>query len=348
MKDKSASSADRFCLSSKKIKIMEVCGTHTAAISKYGLREYFSGIELISGPGCPVCVTPSNRLEQCIMLARAENTIIATFGDMLRVPSVTSTLEKEMSNGADIRVIYSIYDSLKIAENNPGKKIVFLGAGFETTAPLAAAMVEEACRRNIKNYFLFSMFKSVFPALKTLTDSKDFKISGFILPGNVAAVTGYGQFRFLWSKYGISCAVTGFGREDIISSVKNLSEAHMDKKTCFYTGYKSVVSEDGNIKARHALDKVFELKDDNWRGLGKIKKSGFRLRGKYSAFDAEKHFVLPDIKEKKDLCRCGDIMKGKIIPFGCALFAKKCTPENPAGPCMVSSEGVCSAYYKYG
>jgi len=331
----------------KKIKIMEVCGTHTMAVAKYGLRNYFAGVELISGPGCPVCVTPSSRLEQCIRLSKNKNIIITVFGDMLRVPAFTSSLEKEISNSADIRVIYSVYDPLKIALENPEKEIVFTGAGFETTAPLAAEVVAEAYKKKIKNFSLLSMFKSVFPALDILAGSEDFQIDGFILPGNVASITGSEDFKFLSKRYQITCAVAGFSKDDIVRSVNFLIGSAKENNADFENFYTAAVSESGNLKAKKILSDIFDLKDDVWRGFGKIKKSGYRLKEKYAAFDADKKFKIKPVKEKKDLCRCGDIMKGKIDPRGCALFAKKCTPLNPYGPCMVSSEGVCSAYYKY-
>ena len=332
----------------KKINIMEVCGTHTMAIAKYGLREYFAGVGLISGPGCPVCVTPAGRLEQCVRLSKKENIIITAFGDMLRVPALTSSLEKEISNGADIRVIYSAYDSLKTALENPKKEVVFMGAGFETTAPLAAAVVAEAYKKKIRNFSLMSMLKSVFPALDVLVKSEDFKIGGFILPGNVASITGSDDFRYISEQYSVPCAVAGFSKDDIIKSVDFLTESLKEKNAGFKNVYTAAVSVKGNEKAKKMISDVFDLKDDVWRGFGKIKKSGFRLKDKYSAFDADKKFKIKPVKEKKDACRCGDIMKGKMNPYGCALFAKKCTPLNPYGPCMVSSEGVCSAYYKYG
>jgi len=331
----------------KQIKIMEVCGTHTMAIAKYGLREYFAGVELISGPGCPVCVTPAGRLEQCVLLSKNKNIIITAFGDMLRVPAVTSSLEKEISNGADIRVIYSAYDSLKIASENLKKEIVFMGVGFETTVPLAAAVIAEAYKKKIRNFSLMSMFKSVFPALDVLVKSEDFKIDGFILPGNAASITGCDDFGYISEQYNIPCAVAGFSKDDIIKSVNFLIESVKKNNAAFKNVYTAAVSKSGNKKAKKMLSDVFDLKDDVWRGFGKIKKSGFRLKDKYSAFDADKKFKIKPVKEKKDACRCGDIMKGKMNPHGCALFAKKCTPLNPYGPCMVSSEGVCSAYYKY-
>lgn len=328
-------------------KFMEVCGTHTMSIAKYGLRNSFDNIELISGPGCPVCVTASNRLEQCILLSR-KDVIMTTFGDMIRVPAITSSLEKERSSGADIRIIYSVYDSLKIATDNPEKEIVFAGAGFETTAPLAAVLIKEAYNKKIKNISLFSMFKSIFPALELIMSSKDLKIDGFLLPGNVASVTGSDAFSILSDKYAVPGVVAGFSKEDVIKAVKAL-EKICDKNGKFVINeYNSVVSAEGNEKARIILKEVFDLVDDVWRGFGLIRKSGFRLNKKYEQYDADKKFDLKPVRERKEICLCGDIMKGITSPDRCPNFAKKCTPQNPVGPCMVSSEGVCSAYYKYG
>ncbi|MDR1195633.1 MAG: hydrogenase formation protein HypD [Endomicrobium sp.] len=333
---------------SKKIKIMEVCGTHTMSIAKYGLRDYFEDAELISGPGCPVCVTPSARLEQCVKLSKNKNIIITAFGDMIRVPAFTSSLETEISNGADIRVIYCVYDCLKTATANPDKEIVFIGTGFETTAPAAASVIKEAFENKIKNISVFSMFKSVFPALDTLMSDGDFDINGFILPGNVACVTGARSFRYIPEKYKIPCAVAGFSKDEIVKAVEFLVKNTKSEICGFENMYKTAVSEEGNVKAKNLMLEIFDLKDDEWRGFGTVKKSGFRLKKKYAAFDADIRFKIKEEKSRKELCRCGDIMKGKINPCGCGLFGKKCTPLKPLGPCMVSSEGVCSAYYKYG
>lgn len=328
-------------------KFMEVCGTHTMSIARYGLRDIFDNVELVSGPGCPVCVTPSNRLEQCVLLAK-QNVIMTTFGDMLRVPAITSSLEKEKNSGADIRVIYSVYDSLKIAAANPGKEVVFAGAGFETTAPLAAVLIKEAYDKKIKNLSLFSMFKSVFPALEFIMSSKDLQIDGFLLPGNVAALTGSGAFSFLSEKYGVPGVVAGFSKEEIVRAVNSLKKMSVKNEYSVGNEYKSAVSAQGNAKAKEILKEVFDLGDDVWRGFGVIKKSGFKPGKKYESYDADKKFSLKPVKEIKEICLCGKIMKGTALPSDCVNFAKKCTPRNPVGPCMVSSEGVCSAYYKYG
>ncbi|MCL2390429.1 MAG: hydrogenase formation protein HypD [Endomicrobia bacterium] len=328
----------------KKNKIMEVCGTHTAAISKFGLRNFFDGVDMVSGPGCPVCVTPSNRIEQCVVLSRNRNIIIATFGDMLRVPSITSSFEKEKSSGADIRIIYSVYDCLKIASENQKKEVVFAGAGFETTAPAAAVLIKEAYKRKVKNFSVFSMFKSVFPALENIAKSKDLKIDGFLLPGNVASITGSDDFKFLKKP----CVVSGFLENEIISAVNILERLIKDKKNKIANAYGYAVSPGGNKKAKKFISEVFDLGDDYWRGLGVIKKSGFKINSKYENFDADKKFCIKPVSFRKDACLCGKIMKGIITPDKCPGFAKKCVPENPLGPCMVSSEGICAAYYKYG
>jgi len=317
------------------------------AIAKYGLRNFFENVELVSGPGCPVCVTASNRLEQCVKLASGKNTIMTAFGDMLRVPAITSSLAKELSVGADIRVVYSAYEPLKIALENPGKEVIFVGAGFETTAPLAASLIDEAYVKKIKNLTLFSMFKTVFPALDVISRAENLKIDGFLLPGNVSSITGSRAFSCIAEKFGIPGVISGFAESEIIKAVNTLSDLIKNKKNVVKNEYESVVSKPGNLKAQKLLTKVFDLKDDDWRGFGKIKKSGFRLKEKYSAFDAEKKFAVKPVKAVKDACRCGDIMRGNITPDKCRLFAKKCVPENPVGPCMVSSEGVCAAHYKY-
>lgn len=332
----------------KSFHIMEVCGTHTMSIARYGLRSFFSGTELISGPGCPVCVTPAGRLEQCVSLSRNKNIIITVFGDMIRVPALSSSLEKEISAGADIRVIYSVYDSIKIARQNPRKEVVFAGAGFETTAPLAAAVIFEASEMKIKNLSLFSMFKSVFPALETLLSDKEASADALILPGNVAAITGAAAFRHIPEKYKLPCAVAGFSKDEISEAVCFLVQNLKSGGCGFGNLYKAAVSENGNLKAKYLTDEIFCLENDLWRGFGRIKKSGFRLKEKYGAFDADKKFAIRAVKESKSACLCGEIMKGRINPYGCGLFGEKCTPANPLGPCMVSSEGVCSAYYKYG
>lgn len=334
--------------SEKKIyRIMEVCGTHTMAIAGYGLRNFFPGTELISGPGCPVCVTPSNRLEQAINLSR-EKVIICSFGDMLRVPAISSTLEKEKTKGADIRIIYNAYEPVNIALKDPDKEIVFIGAGFETTVPTAAFMIKDAYEKGIKNLSLFSMFKTIFPALSELLCSEDLKIDGFLLPGNVAAITGKSSFEFLSEKFNIPGVISGFSKKDIVGSVNMLRDLIEKKDNKILNNYSSVVSDEGNIKALNIIDEVFDIEDDFWRGFGKIKKSGFRLKKKYIDHDAEKKFKIKAVAHQKDNCICGDIMKGLKTPVQCRSFSKNCSPEKPLGPCMVSPEGVCAAYYKYG
>jgi len=329
------------------MKIMEVCGTHTMAIAKYGLRDFFKGVELISGPGCPVCVTPSERLEQCVQLSKKKNIIITTFGDILRVPAVSSSLYKMMSEGADIRVVYSVYEPLKLAIDNPNKEVVFLGAGFETTAPLCAAVVKEAFNKKIKNFSVLSMFKSVFPAVKLLCEDEDIQIDGFLLPGNVCSVTGFKDFNFIAEKYNMAASVSGFSKDDIIKSVEALRELIKNREHKIVNNYSAAVTAEGNIQAKKLLSEIFDLKNDVWRGFGKIKNSGFKLKKKYIKFDADIKFNVKPVKPIKEKCLCGQIMKGIKTPKDCPLFAKTCIPQNPVGPCMVSSEGVCAAYYKY-
>lgn len=334
----------------KKLKIMEVCGTHTMAIAKYGLRNYFHNVDLVSGPGCPVCVTPSNRLEECINLLKKNKNkfILTTFGDLIRVPSITSSLEKEIKNNADVRVVYSVYESLEIAQKNKDKEVIFLGAGFETTAPMGAFLIKEARKKKIKNLTLFSMFKSVFPVLEVLCNSKEIEIDGFILPGNVAAITGFDDFSFISKKFKIPSVIAGFSDKEIKDAIKILKQNIYAEKPFLENKYKSVVGKKGNLKAKKIMKDVFNLKDVNWRGIGKIKNSGFILKDKYKEFDADKKFKIKQVKAVKDNCICGNILKGIKTPLDCKMFGKKCVPENPVGPCMVSSEGVCAAYFKYG
>jgi len=324
---------------------MEVCGTHTMSIFRFGLRQLLpDNIQLLSGPGCPVCVTPNGYLDKAIAIARLKDVIVTTFGDMFRVPGSNSTLEHEKASGCDIRTVYSANDSLDIARRNPEKEVVFLGVGFETTAPTVAQSVLTAKEYGIKNYSVLSAHKTMSEALAALARS-GVKIDGFILPGHVSAVTGISIYRFLAKRYKKRCVVSGFEPIDIMQSVLLLVRQKAPKVEI---QYKRIVSPGGNALARSCMNKVFEPCDSVWRGVGNIAKSGLKIRRRYSVFDAENRFDLkiPPPKEDK-LCRCGDVLKGAIIPTQCALFGARCTPEHPIGACMVSTEGACAAYYKY-
>jgi len=330
------------------ITLMEVCGTHTMAIFRSGIRSVLpEKINLISGPGCPVCVTTQEYIDKAILYSR-DGFIITTFGDMFRVPGSFSSLEKESSKGADIHIVYSPYESLEIAKKSPEKKVIFLSVGFETTTPLVAQTLLEAKKMKLKNWFLLCGNKLIPPAMKVLVESPDLKIDGFICPGHVSTVIGSKPYEFISKKYGIPCVITGFEPVDIFEGIFMIVKQLVEKRADVEIQYKRAVKEEGNPKAVKIMYDVFEVVDSNWRGIGIIPKSGLKLKRKYSDFDVEKIFKkeISETKEPKG-CICGEILKGTKIPVECPLFRKVCNPENPVGACMVSSEGTCSAYYKY-
>jgi len=335
-------------ISKKKVNLMEVCGTHTVAIFRNGIKNILpKNIKLISGPGCPVCVTPVSYIDHIIALSRKNNFIVTTFGDMIRVPGSTSSLEKEKANDADIRIVYSTLDALNIARNNPKKKVVFMGVGFETTSPTIASVILKAKEEKINNFSVLCVAKIMPPAMKSLLDAEEVNIDGFICPGHVSAIIGSNPYNFIASKYKISCVVCGFEPLDILQSIYMLAKQIEEKKAKVEVQYKRVVKPEGNKIALEKLNKVFEIVDSNWRGIGNIPKSGLEIRNEYDQFNARKFKV--KIEETKEFagCRCGEVLRGIIIPPECPLFGKICTPEDPKGACMVSSEGTCSAYYKY-
>ena len=326
-------------------RFMEVCGTHTMSIFRFGLRQLLPpGIELLSGPGCPVCVTPNGYLDKAIAIAREKSVIITTFGDMLRVPGSRSSLEIEKAGGCDIRAVYSTTDALEIAGKNPTKEIVFLGVGFETTTPTVAQSIIIAKKSGIKNYSVLSAHKTMPEALGSLAGS-GLNVDGFILPGHVAAITGTGPYRFLAKILKKRCVVSGFEPLDILQSILILIK---QKNPNVEIQYKRITTPGGNPKARAAIYKVFDKCASVWRGIGNVPDSGLKIKKAYADFDAEVKFspkVAPPKENRR--CRCGDVLKGLIAPTECSLFAKACTPQRPVGACMVSSEGACAAYYKY-
>jgi hydrogenase expression/formation protein HypD len=331
------------------VNFMEVCGTHTVAIFRHGIRSLLpEGLRLLSGPGCPVCVTSIKDIDTAIAIARKENAILTTFGDMMRVPGGKQSLMDVRAEGADIRIVYSPLDSLKIARENKEKKVVFFAAGFETTAPSTAATVSEAERMGIPNFYLYSVHKVVPPALEALLLGEDVRIDGFILPGHVSTIIGTSPYKFIPEKYSIPCAVTGFEAHDILSGIAMLLKQIIEGKISVEVEYKSVVKEEGNPKAVAFIQNFFEPSDSYWRGIGMIPGSGLRLRDKWKHRNAEAVFDLevPDIAEPKG-CMCGLVLRGIKMPSECPLFAKVCNPDKPVGACMVSSEGSCAAYYRY-
>lgn len=332
------------------IKLMEVCGTHTVAIFRHGIRSLLpSSISLLSGPGCPVCVTSIADVDAAISIAKRPNTALITFGDMMRVPGGRQSLLEARSEGADVRVMYSPMDALKLAQSDPQKEVVFFGTGFETTSPLIAATAFDAVRKKVKNFSVFSSHKTVPLALKALLDSADVRVDGFILPGHVSTIIGTRPYEFVASDYQKPCAVTGFEAPEILLGILMILRQIARKEAKVENGYPSVVKEDGNPKAVALLNEIFEPEDAYWRGIGVLPGTGLKLREKYSSVDADARFH-PETTgvPEPELCSCGDILRGVKIPTECALFGTGCTPDNPVGPCMVSTEGSCAAYFKYG
>ena len=332
------------------VNLMEVCGTHTVAIFKHGIRQFLpEKVNLLSGPGCPVCVTPNADIDKAITLAQNGGVILATFGDMMKVPGSYSSLHQVKAAGADIRVVYSVLDALKIAEDNHYKSVVFFGIGFETTAPTTASAILEAERLEIDNFFFLSAHKVIPPAMRALLDSDEVRIDGFICPGHVSTIIGSTPYEFIPREYGIPCVIAGFEPLDILQAINMLLEQINAEKPRIDIQYRRAVRKEGNPVALKYLSTVFEITDTCWRGIGIIANSGLKLGQQYQRFDAEQAFkiVTRPAREAAGCC-CGDILRGVSTPPECRLFAKVCTPEHPIGPCMVSTEGTCSAWYLYG
>ena len=333
-----------------KINIMEVCGTHTVAISKFGFRSAFNkNINLISGPGCPVCVTPQYYIDYIYDLSLNKEIIICTYGDMIRVPGRTPdrTLEGARALGANVKMVYSIMDSLNVAVENPDKKIVFLAVGFETTTAHTAVAIKEAEAGNIKNFYVLSMHKLVEPVMRTLLENKELQIHGFLCPGHVAAILGQDGFMFL-NEYKSIGVIAGFEAQDIINAVGTIIDMKKNGETGVKNCYSRLVSKEGNKVALNLINEVFHAETDYWRGIGPIKDSSLKLKDKYKKYDIEQIYPVDRSHVNNSTgCQCGEVLIGKIKPDQCRLFKKVCSPENPVGPCMVSSEGSCGAYYKY-
>lgn len=334
--------------SKKPLRIMEVCGGHTMALRRFGLHSLLpDNIELISGPGCPVCVTSRSYIDHAIALSRLPNMIITTYGDLIKVPGSTSSLEIEKARGASVQIVYSILDALSIADKNPDKQVVFLGIGFETTSPATAAGVIKAQMAGLYNFTVLSAHKIMPPAMAALID-QGVNLHGYIGPGHVSTITGAKIYDFIPRNYGLGVVISGFEPADLIQSVLMLVRQRETNRPAVEIQYNRVVTREGNLKAQQMLDEVFELRDDWWRGLGTLPLSGMNLREKYADSDAERRFkvdIEPTREEKG--CLCGEVLKGLKKPTDCKLFAKTCTPSDPIGACMVSSEGTCAAYFKY-
>ena len=334
------------------INIMEVCGTHTQSFFRFGLDGLLpSHLKLIAGPGCPVCVSPQEYIDQAIELTQNKDTIILTFGDMLRIPGTKSTLEKERAKKGNVRVVYSALDSLLVARHNLGKKVIFLAVGFETTAPTIALTIMRAKKENLKNLFFYSSLRLIPPVIDYLVRDRRLNLSGFLCPGHVSCVIGTKSYAFIPKRYKIGCCIAGFEPFDILEGIYFLLQQIINHKPCVQNQYLRVVMPQGNLKAKKIISRVFKVSDANWRGLGRIPRSGFKIKDEFWRFDAEKVFSINDKRyamgDKLSRCRCGEILKGLISPLDCPLFSRTCKPDNPIGPCMVSSEGACNAYYRY-
>lgn len=328
---------------------MEVCGTHTVSIARYGFRSLLpKNITLLSGPGCPVCVSANKDLDMAIALAKLDEVILCTFGDMMRVPGSSSSLAKEKAQGADVRVCYSPLDAIQIAKDNPDKEVVFAGVGFETTAPIVAAAAMEAHEAGLKNFSVLSIHKTMPNALEAIVNDAELGLDGLILPGHVSVITGIAPYKFLAEKYHIPGVITGFEPLDILLGVYELVDMVKHNTPEIKNAYPRGVRDEGNKAAQKIIAEVFDEVDVEWRGLGTIEKSGLDFNAHYDYLDARKRFeVHPEPTKEHKGCKCGDILRGHMRPNDCPLFDKVCTPQNPIGPCMVSSEGSCSAAFRY-
>ncbi len=336
--------------STRPVKLMEFCGGHTIAIFKYGIRQLLPpAVEMMSGPGCPVCVTDNADIDKAIALAGVPDVILCTFGDMLKVPGSFSSLRQAKAGGSDVRVVYSTIDALDIARQNPKRPVIFLGVGFETTAPTVAASIIKAEAEGIGNYYVFSLGKLCPPVMKGLLDAGEVKLDGIVCPGHVSAIIGSRPYEFIPGDYGIACVVSGFEPLDILQSIDMLIAQIEAGKPRVEIAYRRGVTPEGNRRAQELLDQVFEACPVRWRGVGVIPGSGLRIRQKYQRFDAESVFpVDPGPSREAKGCCCGEILRGVKKPTDCRLFRRTCTPEYPVGPCMVANEGACSTYYLYG
>ena len=334
-----------------RVQLMEVCGTHTMSIARSGIRSVLpENVKLLSGPGCPVCVTPAEQIDAVLELAMEKDVILTSYGDMLRVPGSRpgDSLLRRKALGAKVEIVYSPIDAVELARSHPDKQVVFLGVGFETTAPGTAAAVLTAKEQGVKNFSLWSMLKTVEPALRALIAQEDFAVDGFLCPGHVATIIGAEGFRFLPEEYGLPAVVGGFETEDILTALYLLLKQLAEGEPKLQNAYPRAVSREGNRLAQAMLQRCFEAREDRWRGLGRIPASGLGLKKEFSDFDAQKRFSVSVSSEPAPTaCRCGEVICGRLSPEACPLFGKRCSPEDPVGPCMVSSEGACAAAYKY-
>ena len=336
---------------SRPLQIMEVCGGHTHTIFRYGIQTMLpEQIELIHGPGCPVCVLPMGRVDDCVAIAEAPGVIFTTFGDAMRVPGSRKSLMQAKAEGADVRMVYSPLDALSLARANPGRQVVFFGLGFETTMPSTALTVLQAEREGIRNFSLFCNHITIVPTIKAILDSPELTLDGFLGPGHVSMVIGTRPYEFIARHYHRPLVVTGFEPLDILQSIWMVLRQIKDGRCEIENQYTRVVPERGNAAGLEAVARVFELREFfEWRGLGSIDHSGVRIRETYSHYDAERKFDVPALRiADPKSCQCGEVLKGVIKPWQCKVFGSACKPETPLGALMVSSEGACAAYYQYG
>lgn len=335
----------------RRFRVMEICGGHTHTIYRYGLHDVLpSNIELVHGPGCPVCVLPMGRVDAAIEIAKHEGVILATFGDMMRVPGSEGSLIDAQADGADIRMVYSPLDALKLAQQNPDRKVVFFAVGFETTAPSTAVTLLQAKKLGIRNFFVFCNHVLVVPAIKALLDSPETQLDGFIGPGHVTTIIGSKAWEFIPNEYGKGMVISGFEPLDMLQAIYLLVKQLIEGRPRVDVQYTRAVLPEGNTKAKAVMEQVFQLRENfEWRGLGWIDKSALKLRPEFAEFDAELHFEIPNrqVADPK-VCQCGAVLRGAILPWECKVFGTACTPEHPIGACMVSSEGACAAVYQYG
>ena len=333
------------------LQIMEVCGGHTHSIFRYGIQQLLPDeVEFVHGPGCPVCVLPMGRVDDCVALAELPHVIFTTFGDAMRVPGSKKSLLKAKADGADVRMVYSPLDALKLAHENPTREVIFFGLGFETTMPSTAMTVLQAKAEGIRNFSLFCNHITIIPTIKAILDSPDLHLDGFLGPGHVSMVIGTSPYQFIAKHYGKPITVAGFEPLDVLHSMYMVLKQIAEGRSEVENQYGRIVPEHGNAKALSAIQEVFELREFfEWRGLGSIDHSGVRVREAYAAFDAERKFPVPNLKiADPKSCQCGEVLKGVIKPHECKVFGTACTPEMPLGSLMVSSEGACAAYYNYG
>ncbi len=336
--------------STRPVRLMEFCGGHTVSIFKHGIRQLLpTTVEMLSGPGCPVCVTAIGDIDWVIALSRLPGVIVATFGDLLRIPGSRSSLQQSRAEGNDIRVVYSALEALDIARENPELATILIGIGFETTAPTIAASILQAKQEKLRNYHVFSLHKLTPPVIRAILESGQTRLDGIICPGHVSTIIGSTPYESIPASFGIGCVISGFEPLDILLSINMLVKQIESGQPRVETAYRRAVRTEGNQQALRLMEKVFDTGPANWRGIGSVPASGLKLKEAYRSFDAGRVFdVHPEDSREPSGCLCGDILRGVKTPLDCQLFGTACTPEEPVGPCMVSSEGTCAAYYHYG